>query len=62
VAVSMKKAAELCDMPDSTVETLLTVMELPPFELLLVEGVHLDVIQGSFRVPRDKLSKLATED
>ena len=62
VPVSLKNIADKCDIADATVETILSVLELPPYQLLLVEGIHLDHVHGSFKVSDEKLAQLGQSD
>ena len=62
VAVPLGPAERDLDLSDSAVETILSVMELPPFSLLCVDGVHLDAVSGQFRCTTAKLVELRSHD
>jgi len=62
VAVPLGPAERDLDLSDSAVETILSVLELPPFGLLCVDGVHLDAVSGQFRCTAAKLVELRGHD
>jgi superfamily II DNA helicase RecQ len=62
VSISLQKIAEQCDIGDAPVETILSILEMKPFELLQVDGIHLDIIQGSFRLPSLKVDEFSETD
>ena len=62
VAVRLGPAERDLDLSDSAVETIFSVLELPPFGLLQVDGVHLDAIAGQFRCVDSKLTDLLRYD
>ena len=43
------------DISSSMIETLLSVLESPPFSMITVDGAHLSTIKGSFRCADDRL-------
>lgn len=45
------------DINSTVVETIMAVLELPPFNLLLVDGTHFDVIKGRFRMNTAAIEK-----
>ena len=43
------------DINSTVAETIISVLELPPYNLLIVDGTHFDVIQGRFRMITENL-------
>ena len=58
VAVPLGACEQECDLGDAAVETILSVLELPPFRMLTVEGTHLDCLKGQFRCSGPALTTL----
>lgn len=46
------------DINSTVVETIMSVLELPPFNLLIVNGTHFDVIKGRFRMNTAAIEKV----
>ena len=61
VAVSLKNISNTADISEATVETIISILELPPFGLLQVDGVHLDTVTGVYRIS-EKLKMMKKND
>jgi len=60
--ISLQKAERELDLGDAAVETILSVLELPPLGLVTVEGTHFDVVTGQFRCRSGDLEDLRKHD
>jgi hypothetical protein len=45
------------DISSAAVETILSILELPPFNLVVIEGTHFDSVKGRFRRSTEVLEK-----
>ena len=61
-SISLHKAERELDLGDAAVETILSVLELPPLGLVTVEGTHFDVVSGQFRCSAGDLENLRKHD
>ena len=50
------------DCSSAVLETMLSILELAPFSLITVEGIHMDKISGKFRQSEQAIKALAAED
>lgn len=62
LCISLAGFESATDCPNSVLETLLSILELDPFRLFVLEGVYLDKIVGSFRLPRRSVEEMASRD
>ncbi|KAJ1436112.1 hypothetical protein B484DRAFT_393333, partial [Ochromonadaceae sp. CCMP2298] len=62
VCLPLDSLEEAMDIPAAAAETLLSLLELPPFRLLSIKGQMFDSAVGRFRVAGPKLQALAEGD
>ncbi len=62
VALPLDSFEQSFDVTRAVVETILSLLEMAPYFLIKMEGSHLDTIKGRFRIPSDKLSRVASSD
>eukprot|EP01038_Epipyxis_sp_PR26KG_P008848 gene8848-11939_t len=59
VQLPFNRLETLCDINSAGIETVLTVLELEPFQLIRMEGIHYDTINGSFRVTEVETNRVS---
>lgn len=57
VALPLERLETTTDISSAAVETILSVLELPPYNLVVIEGTHFDTVKGRFRRSTEALEK-----
>jgi hypothetical protein len=57
VSLLLEQIESTIDISSAAVETILSILELPPFNLVVIEGTHFDSVKGRFRRSTEVLEK-----
>jgi hypothetical protein len=57
VSLLLEQIESTIDISSAAVETILSILELPPFNLVVIEGTHFDSVKGRFRRSTEALEK-----
>jgi hypothetical protein len=57
VSLLLEPLEATMDISSTVVETIMSVLELPPYNLVVIEGTHFDTIKGRFRMSAEALAK-----
>ena len=62
LCISFESFEKKTDCSSAVLETMLSILELAPFSLVTVEGIHMDKISGKFRKSEQAINTLAVDD
>jgi hypothetical protein len=57
VSLLLEQIESTIDISSAAVETILSILELPPFNVVVIEGTHFDSVKGRFRRSTEVLEK-----
>jgi RecQ family ATP-dependent DNA helicase len=58
ISINIKEIEKECDISSSLLETILSLLELSPYQLLTLQKSHYDRIEGKFRFLPEKYEKM----
>jgi RecQ family ATP-dependent DNA helicase len=58
ISINIKEIEKECDISSSLLETILSLLELSPYQLLTLQKSHYDRIEGKFRFLPEKYDKM----